>query len=265
MYSRLATRRKWELRSLSRSDASRGGIKELILRVSGPDVARLIQSEAGVHRVQRVPQTETQGRVHTSTASVAVLPDDRDALRTVKIVDSDVRVDVFRASGAGGQHVNKTESAVRVTHIPTGLVAMSQEERSQHRNRALAMEALAVRIAAKREAEATAERVAERRRQLGEKVGERSDRVRTYNFPQNRVTDHRLVADRGLVEVLPSVRQVLGEKSAGLEDVLQGGTELERIMESVGRLEELEAVMELLAVAEQEKKESGRIRRRATA
>lgn len=141
---------------------------------------------------------------------------------------------------------------------------MSQEERSQHRNRALAMEALAVRIAAKRDTEATAKRVAERRRQLGEKAGERKDRIRTYNFPQNRVTDHRLVTDRSFIDVLPSVGQVLGDKSAGLEDVLQGGAELERIMESVGRLEELEAVMELLAVAKQEEKEGGRIRRRAT-
>lgn len=263
MYSRLASRRKWKLRPLSRSDASRGGIRELILRVSGLDTARLLHSEAGVHRVQRVPQTETHGRLHTSTASVAVLSDNPHAARALHIPDADLRVDVFRASGAGGQHVNKTESAVRITHIPTGLVATSQEERSQHRNRALAMDALQSRIAAHREAKVAAERAAERRQQLGDRVGERSDRIRTYNFPQNRVTDHRLVADRALVEFLPSVGQVLGEKSAPLDDVLLGGVELERIMESVGRLEELSAVMELLAMVEREQK--GRGRERSTA
>lgn len=257
MYTRLAARHKWKLSPISYSHAPKGGLRELILRVSAPNVSSILQSEAGVHRVQRVPATETHGRMHTSTASVAVLSDNRNAACKVKLSESDIKVEVFRASGAGGQHVNKTESAVRITHVPTGLVAQSQEERSQHRNRQIAMEVLAARIAAAREAEELARRVVERRNQLGESIGERSDRIRTYNFPQRRVTDHRLVMDRGLMDLLPSVGDVVGDKSANLEDVMQGGQGLDELMEGVKRVRDLVAVKELLDIAKQEEEGKG--------
>eukprot|EP00177_Eucheuma_denticulatum_P003323 GFKZ01006006.1.p1 GENE.GFKZ01006006.1~~GFKZ01006006.1.p1 ORF type:complete len:449 (+),score=66.31 GFKZ01006006.1:1737-3083(+) len=257
MYTRLAARHKWKLSPISYSHAPKGGLRELILRVSAPGISSTLLSEAGVHRVQRVPATETHGRMHTSTASVAVLSDNRNAARQIKLSESDIKVDVYRASGAGGQHVNKTESAVRVTHLPTGLVAQSQEERSQHRNRQIAMEVLAARIAAAREAEEVARRVVERRNQLGESTGERSDRIRTYNFPQRRVTDHRLVMDRGLLDLVPSVGDVLGDKSANLEEVMQGGQGLDRLMEGVQRVRDLVAMKEILEIAKQEEEGAG--------
>lgn len=250
MYVRLCQRHKWRIRELSRSPSPRpNAFREIILRVSGLDAGRLLSAEAGVHRVQRVPETETQGRVHTSTASIAVLEDDANAARAVVISDSDIRVDVYRASGAGGQHVNKTESAVRITHIPTGLVATSQEDRSQHRNRAIALEALAARISAKQAAEAAQRRMGERRKQLGVSIGERSDRIRTYNFPQSRVTDHRVVLDEKLVDALPSLRDAIGNKNANLDGVLQGGSELDAVMRSVIRVRELAILQEVLREA----------------
>lgn len=251
-YTRLSSRRGWQVRELSRSEATRGGLREVILRVHGTSVVHSLSAEAGVHRVQRVPATETQGRVHTSTASVAVLSDDSGAGRSVVVKDGDVKIDVYRASGAGGQHVNKTESAVRVTHIPTGLVAISQDDRSQHRNRATAMESLVARLAAKQAAEVREKRTAERRAQLGATAGERSDRIRTYNFPQRRVTDHRIVPDQALLQLLPSAKDVLGNKSVSLAGVLDGGPELDHIIEAVNRAKDLDLLREMLMLAEKD-------------
>lgn len=252
MYTRLSSRRGWRVRELSRSEATRGGLREVILRVQGTSVVDSLSAEAGVHRVQRVPATETQGRVHTSTASVAVLSDDCGARRSVVVKDGDVKIDVYRASGAGGQHVNKTESAVRVTHIPTGLVATSQDDRSQHRNRATAMESLVARLAAKQAAEVREKRTAERRAQLGATTGERSDRIRTYNFPQSRVTDHRIVPDQALLQLISSAKDALGDKSGSLSGVLEGGPELDRIIEAVNRAKDLELLREMLMLADKE-------------
>lgn len=249
MYTRLAARNSWRTRTLSRSETNLRGIREIILRVSGHAVYDTLRVEAGVHRVQRVPATETQGRLHTSTASVSVLKDDSTG-KPVKINPADVRIDVFRASGAGGQHVNKTESAVRATHIPTGLVATSQEERSQHRNRAIALESLAARLAAKQAADERAARSSERRAQLGSSIGERSDRIRTYNFPQRRVTDHRIVPDNALLSIVPSAKNAVGEKSESLDRVLEGGVELTRLMDAVRRAEEFGRLKELVVLAE---------------
>ncbi len=188
MYQRYAELRAWKVEVLSASEGEVGGFKEVIASVSGENVFARMKFESGVHRVQRVPATESGGRIHTSAATVAVLPQAEDV--DVDVQDSDLRIDTFRASGAGGQHVNTTDSAVRLTHIPTGIVAYCSEERSQHKNRDKAMRLLKVRIAEVEALKKQKERASERAQQVGS--GDRSERIRTYNFPQNRITDHRI-------------------------------------------------------------------------
>ena len=188
MYVKYAESRRWKVEVLSMSEGAAGGYKEIVAEISGRGVFARLKFESGVHRVQRVPTTETQGRIHTSAATVAVLPVAAEADFTIN--DADLKIDTMRSSGAGGQHVNKTESAIRITHIPTGVVVAMQEERSQHRNRAKAMALLRSRILDARNQKLESERAEERRTQVGS--GDRSQRIRTYNFPQGRVTDHRV-------------------------------------------------------------------------
>ena len=189
MYSRYAERQGWKVEVVSANESELGGYKEIIARVVGFGAYSRLKFESGGHRVQRVPATETQGRIHTSACTVAVLPE-ADEIGDVEINPADIRIDTFRASGAGGQHINKTDSAVRITHLPTGIVVECQDDRSQHRNKAQAMAVLAARIkdAQMREQQT---RIASTRKSLVGS-GDRSERIRTYNFPQGRITDHRI-------------------------------------------------------------------------
>jgi len=189
MYMRYAERNRWQTELVSSSESDLGGYKEVIVRIIGQGAYSRLKFESGGHRVQRVPETEAQGRIHTSACTVAVLPE-ADEVDDVKIDPSEIRIDVYRASGAGGQHVNKTESAVRITHLPTGIVVECQDDRSQHKNRDRAMNILAARIKDKQQREQQAQEASTRKSLIGS--GDRSERIRTYNFPQGRVTDHRI-------------------------------------------------------------------------
>ena len=188
MYQRYAQLQGWRTEILSLSDSDLGGVREAVMEVAGQGAFAKLKFESGVHRVQRVPVTEAGGRIHTSAATVAVLPEPEDV--DVNIDEKDLRIDVYRASGAGGQHVNKTESAVRITHLPTGIVVAQQTEKSQHKNKAQAMKLLKAKIFEAERSRIAATRAAERKDQVGS--GDRSERIRTYNFPQGRVTDHRI-------------------------------------------------------------------------
>ncbi|MGO3739604.1 peptide chain release factor 1 [Marinomonas foliarum] len=189
MYSRYAETQRWKVEIVSASDGEHGGYKEVIARIVGDGAYSKLKFESGAHRVQRVPATESQGRIHTSACTVAVMPE-MDEIDDVIINKADLRIDTFRASGAGGQHVNKTDSAIRLTHIPTGVVVECQEERSQHKNRAKAMSLLASRLQAAEQEKAASEQSEARKSLVGS--GDRSERIRTYNYPQGRVTDHRI-------------------------------------------------------------------------
>ncbi len=222
MYRRLAERKGWAVELISLSEGIPGSIKEVIFSVRGRGVYGRLRYESGVHRVQRVPQTESQGRIHTSAATVAVLPEAEEV--DLQIDPSDLRIDVFRSSGPGGQSVNTTDSAVRITHIPTGLVVSCQDEKSQHKNKAKALKVLRSRLLDQKIAEQEAKRSLERRLQVG--TGDRSAKIRTYNFPQNRVTDHRIgltlhrledILDGDLDEVIAALR--LAKEEEGLEAV----------------------------------------------
>jgi peptide chain release factor 1 len=219
MYSRYAEKQGWRVEMMSASDSEAGGFKEVIAMISGQRVYSKLKYESGTHRVQRVPETEAQGRIHTSACTVAVLPEAEDV--DVEIDSTDLRIDVYRASGAGGQHVNKTESAVRITHIPTGVVVSCQDEKSQHKNKAKAMKVLQSRILDSLVAEQQAQVAADRKGQVG--TGDRSQRIRTYNFPQGRCTDHRI-----------------GLTLYKLESILQG--EIDELIEALGTYFQSEAL-----------------------
>ncbi|NYT36310.1 peptide chain release factor 1 [Allopusillimonas soli] len=189
MYTRYAERNGWRVEIMSANESEIGGYREVIARIGGEGVYGRLKFESGAHRVQRVPETETQGRIHTSACTVAILPE-ADAQSDIVINSNDLRIDTFRASGAGGQHINKTDSAVRITHLPTGLVVECQDDRSQHRNKDKAMQVLAARLKDKQQQEAHDKEAAQRKSLVG--TGDRSERIRTYNYPQGRVTDHRI-------------------------------------------------------------------------
>jgi peptide chain release factor 1 len=223
MYTRYAERQGWRTEIVSESAGEVGGFKEVVIRVVGDSAYGKLKFESGGHRVQRVPATETQGRIHTSACTVAALPEPDEA-QAVQINPADLRIDTYRASGAGGQHVNKTDSAVRITHIPTGIVAECQDDRSQHRNKAKAMQVLAARIKEKERSERAAKEAATRKGLIGS--GDRSDRIRTYNFPQGRLTDHRInltlyklqfIMEGDLDEVIEAL--LLARKAEQLEEL----------------------------------------------
>lgn len=224
MYRRYADKKGWKLNLLSLSESEHGGYKELNFELEGDDVYAKMKYESGVHRVQRVPETETQGRVHTSAATVAVLPEAEEV--DIEVNTADLRIDTFRASGAGGQHVNKTDSAVRITHEPSGVVVECQQERSQHKNKNKAMKMLRSKLYEKEEEKQRKEREAERNSQIS--TGDRSAKIRTYNFPQSRLTDHRI-----------------NLTLYNLEDIMKG--EIEEVIEALrvqDNLDKLNAVME---------------------
>jgi peptide chain release factor 1 len=189
MYLRLAERNRWKSELISSRESEQGGFKEVVIKISGENVYKKLKFESGIHRVQRVPSTESQGRIHTSACSVAVLAEIED-VEEVEIDKSEIRTDTFRASGAGGQHVNKTDSAVRLTHIPTGIVVECQDDRSQHKNKAKALTLLGAKLKAMAEEELSQEQAEKRKNMVGS--GDRSEKIRTYNFPQSRITDHRI-------------------------------------------------------------------------
>ncbi|MDG1819063.1 MAG: peptide chain release factor 1 [Porticoccaceae bacterium] len=225
MYSRFAENQRWKVEVISESQGDHGGYKEIIARIVGQGVFSKLKFESGAHRVQRVPDTESQGRIHTSACTVAIMAeaDEKDA---IEINKGDLRVDTFRASGSGGQHVNKTDSAIRITHLPTGLVVECQDERSQHKNRAKAMSVLQARLTAAQDEAVAKEQSDQRKSLVGS--GDRSERIRTYNFPQGRVTDHRInltlyklseVMEGSLNEIVqPLVSEFQAEQLASLAD-----------------------------------------------
>ena len=224
IYTRYAERNGWTFKIMNSSDTGIGGMKEAIVSMQGKGAFGMLKFESGVHRVQRVPKTETSGRVHTSAATVAVLPEAEDV--DIEIMDADLKIDTYRASGAGGQHVNKTESAIRITHIPTGLVVTCQDESSQHKNRAAALKVLKSRMLAAEQEKIAAERAAERRSLVS--TGDRSAKIRTYNFSQGRVTDHRInfttyrlneILDGDITEIIEQL------KIAEQQDLLAAETE----------------------------------------
>ncbi|WP_374765054.1 peptide chain release factor 1 [Yunchengibacter salinarum] len=221
MYERFASLQGWSLEMLSDTPSEVGGFKEVTVRVAGKGVFAKLKFESGVHRVQRVPETESGGRIHTSAATVAVLPEAEDV--DITIDEQDIRVDTYRSSGAGGQHVNKTDSAVRITHLPTGIVVTSQEK-SQHRNREKAMQVLRAKLYEQEREKMASERAESRRSQVGS--GDRSERIRTYNFPQGRVTDHRINL------TLHKLEQVLaGEALSEITDALMAEEQAEKLAE----------------------------------